>query len=435
MTTRTSAVAQGREAIFPKAEFDRRIEAARHLLAERSIDVLTGPENIFYLAGQQTPGYYTFQALLLPVDGAPVFIVGRYDMQIHRGRRSSTARAYLHPATNRQNLTVEIKALATRVLFERTRAVGVKYIQRSETHRACAEREVILCGGAINSPQLLMLSGVGDPDHLRDMEIAVVVPLTGVGQNLQDHLNSAVKHECAQPITLYGADRPLRAFTIGLQYLVFKTGAGATMHTESGSFLKTRDDVETPDIQHHFITTLVEDHGRKPADRHGFQAHVCQLRPTSRGFIKLKSPDPRAHPLIQPNYLDTEEDRRILRDAIRVTREIFAQKAFDPYRGPELHPGPDIESDRDIDAFLRESAVTCYHPGGTCKMGVGDTAVVDAELVVRGITCLRVVDASIMPNLVSGNTNAPVIMIAEKAADIILGKPPLPAEHVPVAGI
>jgi choline dehydrogenase len=358
---------------------------------------------------------------------------GPYQFTIHDGKRWSAASAYLKPILERPNLTIESHAQVSRIIFEGERAAGVEFVQKKEVVHVRATREVILCGGAVNTPQVLMLSGIGPAETLNRFGIDVVADLDGVGQNLQDHLDCSIQYECTQPITLYSQSNPLNAARTGLQYLLFGTGLATGQGLESGAFLKSRPDLETPDLQYHFIAALMYDHTRRRADRHGFMAHVCQLRPQSRGFISLKSADPLAPPLIQPNYLDAEEDRRALREGVKMAREIFAQKAFDPYRGPELMPGAHARSDEEIDTFVRKTAETIYHPVGTAKMGTGDDAVVDSRLRVYGVEGLRVVDASVMPSLVSGNTNAPTIMIAEKAADMILGRAPLPPESVKVA--
>ena len=357
---------------------------------------------------------------------------GRMDMTIHRGRRCSAARAYLGPALGRPNLALEVGALVTRVLFEGRRAVGVEFARKGRVHRVRAEREVVLAGGAINSPQLLMLSGVGPADELRALDIPVALDLPGVGRNLQDHLEVYVQRECTRPITLYAASRPLAMARIGLEWFLFKRGLAASSHLEAGAFIRSRAGVPHPDIQLHFLPGLINDHGRDAGDCHAFQAHVGPMRPTSVGQVRLGSADPREPPLIEPNYLETEQDRREMRDCVRLTREIFAQRAFDPYRGREITPGAEATSDTDIDAFVRARGETAYHPAGTCRMGVDDMAVTDAETRVRGLEALRVIDASIMPSIVSGNLNAPTIMIAEKASDIILGRAPLPPEDAPV---
>ena len=360
--------------------------------------------------------------------------LGSMERTTYKGRRWSTAMAYLRPVRARANLTVESRTLVTRVLFEGTRAIGVEYVQHGRVVRARAGREVIIAGGAINSPQLLMLSGIGRADGLREHGIEPVADVPGVGENLQDHIETYVQHACTQPITLHSTQNLPAMGRIGVEWLLFRTGLGATNHFEAGGFIRSRAGVRYPDLQFHFLPIAITYDGRDKVDRHGFQAHMGPMRPTSTGWIRLSSNDPRQAPRIQFNYLTTEGDRREFRDGIRLTREIFAQKAFDPYRGPELSPGPAVTSDADIDAHLRRKAESAYHPSCTCKMGADSDpmAVVDGELRVRGVEALRVVDASIMPAVVSGNLNVPTIMIAEKAADIILGRPPLPPAAVPV---
>jgi|SRR5579871_53460 len=358
---------------------------------------------------------------------------GPYQVTIYEGRRWSAASAYLRPVLGRKNLKIESHAHVTRVLFEGKRAVGIEYQQKKQVHQARATREVVLSGGAVNTPQVLMLSGIGDADLLRRFGIGVVQDLKGVGRNLQDHLDCSIQYECTQPITFYSQARPLSAARTGLEYVLFRSGLATGQGLESGAFIKSRPDFETPDLQFHFIAALMYDHTRRPADRHGFMAHVCQLRPESRGTIALKSADPLVAPLIQPNYLEAEEDRRALREGVKIAREVFAQAAFDPYRGPELMPGAHVRTDEQIDSFVRKTAETIYHPVGSAKMGTDSESVVDPQLRVYGVDGLRVVDASVMPALVSGNTNAPTIMIAEKASDMILGQKPLPPEHVMIA--
>ncbi|MCC7049729.1 MAG: choline dehydrogenase [Alphaproteobacteria bacterium] len=356
---------------------------------------------------------------------------GPMDMTIHQGRRWSAAMAYLHPARARPNLTVRTRALSARVLVERGRAVGVEYRQHGRQAVARAEREVILAGGAINSPQLLLLSGIGDADQLRKVGVAPVHQLPGVGRNLQDHLELWIQHECTQPITLHSVNNPLVRAKVGIEWFLFKTGLGTSAHLESGAFIRSEAGVRHPDIQYHFLPSVVNDHGRVPSTCHSFQAHVGSMRATSTGAITLRSADPAVHPLIDPNYLANERDRWEMRACVKLTREIFSQKAFDPYRGRELLPGPEVRTDAEIDAYVRARADSAYHPCGSCKMGTDAMAVVDPQCRVRGLEGLRVVDASIMPSIVSGNLNAPTIMIAEKAADMILGKAPLPPSNAP----
>ena len=360
--------------------------------------------------------------------------LGPMDMTTYRGRRWSAAMAYLRPARARSNLTVEPGCLVTRVVFAGTRAVGVEYLRDGRLVRIRARREVIVSGGAINSPQVLLLSGIGDADALKQRGITPVADVPGVGENLQDHIETYVQHACTQPITLHATQNLLAKGRIGLEWLLFRTGLGATNHFEAGGFIRSQAGVRHPDLQYHFLPIAITYDGKETVDQHGFQAHVGPMRPTSRGSIRLASADPREPPRILFNYLATEGDRREFRDGVRLTREIFAQKAFDPFRGAELSPGPAVTSDAALDAHLRRKAESAYHPSCTCTMGADDDplAVVDGDLRVRGTEGLRVVDASVMPAVVSGNLNAPTIMIAEKAADLILGRPALPPSEVPV---
>jgi len=354
------------------------------------------------------------------------------DMTVHDGRRWSAAVAYLKPAMTRPNLTVWTRALTTRVLFDGYRAVGVELAKGNTRAEVRAEREVILCGGAVNSPQTLLLSGVGPADDLTEHGIPVVRDLPGVGKNLQDHLEVYVQHACTQPITLYSALKPWNQAKIGFDWLVFKKGLGASSHFEAGGFIRSRAGIEHPDLQYHFLPIAMNYDGSNPAGSHGFQAHVGPMRSQSRGEITLASADPKAPPRILFNYMSQEADRQEFRAAIRLTREVFAQKAFDPFRGAELAPGPEVQSDQEIDAFVRQHVESAYHPSCTCKMGTDPMAVVDGAAQVHGLEGLRVVDASIMPDIVSGNLNAPTIMLAEKLADTIRGKTPLPASDAPV---
>ncbi|KAF7249657.1 Choline dehydrogenase, mitochondrial [Varanus komodoensis] len=351
-----------------------------------------------------------------------------------RGQRWSTASAYLHPALSRPNLSAEDGTLVTKVLFEGTKAVGVEYVKNGEKKKVFASKEVILSGGAINSPQLLMLSGVGNSDDLKKLGIPVVCHLPGVGQNLQDHLELYVQQECTQPVTLYNSQKPLQMIKIGLEWLWKFTGSGATAHLETGGFIRSQPGVSHPDIQFHFLPSQVIDHGRVPSQREAYQVHIGPMRSTSIGWLKLKSTDPREHPILEPNYLSAERDMWEFRQCVKLAREIFAQEAFDKFRGPEIQPGRHVQTDGEIDAFVRQKADSAYHPSCTCKMGQSSdpNAVVDPQTRVIGTENLRVVDASVMPSIVSGNLNAPTIMIAEKAADIIKGLPSLQEKNVPV---
>ncbi|KAK7115432.1 uncharacterized protein [Littorina saxatilis] len=361
---------------------------------------------------------------------------GWMDMTIWEGKRWNSSTGYLRPVLYRPNLRVVSQALTTRVLFDGKRAVGLEYVQAGQKQQVRAEREVILCGGAINSPQLLMLSGVGNARDLRALDVPVVADLPGVGENLQDHLEVYVQQKCTKPITLYSAQWkfPHNMVRIGLEWFTNSTGDGATAHLESGGFIRSRPGVTHPDIQYHFLPSTVNDHGRVVGPCHAYQVHVGPLRPTSRGFMKLRSRDPNEHPRIVPNYLSTEEDVLEMRESIRLSRELFAQKAFDPYRAEELAPGPNITSDKDLDEYNRNMADSAYHPSCTNKMGSPNDpmTVVDPQTRVIGLEGLRVVDSSIMPSVVSGNLNGPTIMVAEKAADIMLGKKPLPKSKAPV---
>ena len=358
---------------------------------------------------------------------------GHYQLTIRDSKRCSTAVAYLRPALKRPNLTVEVDALASRILFEGRKAVGIEYMKGGQVRKATAAREVILAGGVINSPQLLMLSGIGAAAELRRHGIDVVADLPGVGKNLQDHLDCCVINRCLQPITLHSQTNPIVQTMTGIQYMLFKSGLARSNGLESGGFIKTRPELEIPDIQLHFVAAVLQDHGRAKSPGHGFTVHLCQLRPESRGYVGIRSADARDHAVIQPNYLESEVDRRAMREGVRAVRNILRQGAMRPYLGDELEPGAAVDSDAALDAWVRGSAETIYHPVGTARMGTDPMAVVDGRCQVHGIGNLRVVDASVMPTLVGGNTNAPTIMIGEKISDDILGKAPPAPLHVRLA--
>ena len=359
--------------------------------------------------------------------------LGPMDMTVDGGERWSAAKGYLRPVLDRPNLTLELGNLTHRILFDGKTAVGVEYAGHDGSLlQAHAEREVIVSAGAINSPQLLMLSGIGDADALREHDIPVVQHVPGVGQNLQDHLEVYVQYACTQPISLYPVLKPWNRALVGLQWLTARKGPGASNQFEAGGFIRSRAGVEHPDLQYHFLPIAISYDGRAPQEGHGFQAHVGPMRSQSRGSVTLTGRDPRRAPRIVFNYLSRPEDMEEFRAGIRLTREIFAQAAFDPFRGGELAPGADLSSDAELDAFVRAKAESAYHPSCSCKMGEDDMAVVDGRTRVHGVENLRVVDASIMPSIVSGNLNAPTIMLAEKAADMILGKEPPPASDAPV---
>ena len=343
------------------------------------------------------------------------------------GRRASTARGYLDQAKGRPNLTIITHATTDRILFSGKRAIGVAFLEgnSSDITTVHATREVLLCAGAIASPQILQRSGVGASDLLRQFDIPVVHDLPGVGQNLQDHLEMYLQYECKQPVSLYPALKWYNQPQIGLEWMLKGTGIGASNHFEAGGFIRSSDEFEWPNIQYHFLPIAINYNGSNAIEAHGFQAHVGSMRSPSRGRVHLKSRDPRQHPSILFNYMSTEQDWQEFRDSIRLTREIMHQPALDPYRGRELNLGADCVTDAQLDEFVRQHAETAYHPSCTNKMGTDDMAVVDGQGRVHGLEGLRVVDASIMPLIITGNLNATTIMIGEKIADHIRGRQPL----------
>jgi len=354
---------------------------------------------------------------------------GTFDRNISRGRRISAARAYLHPVMDRPNLTVRCRTQVSRVLFEGRRAVGVEVWRgRGRTERITAG-EVILAGGAINSPQLLQLSGVGDVGHLASLGIEPVVDLPGVGENLQDHLEVYLQHACRQPVSVAPYMKWRNRPYVGLRWLLFKTGPGATNHFEGGAFVRSNSEVTYPNVMLHFLPIAVRYDGSAPAGGHGYQVHVGPMYSDARGRIRITSKDPKAHPALRFNYLSTAQDRREWVEAVRCARAILNQPAFEPYNGGELSPGPGVETDEEILGWVASDGETALHPSCTAKMGTDPLAVVDpASMQVHGVEALRVVDASVMPFITNGNIYAPTMMIAEKAADLILGNTPLPPE-------
>ncbi|ELL4315040.1 choline dehydrogenase [Pseudomonas aeruginosa] len=344
------------------------------------------------------------------------------------GRRAATGRGYLDQARGRPNLTIVTHALSDRILFSGKRAIGVSYLVGNGDHpvTAHARREVLVCSGAIASPQLLQRSGVGPAALLRDLDIPVVHDLPGVGANLQDHLELYLQYACKQPVSIYPATKWWNQPAIGAQWLFLGKGLGASNQFEAGGFIRTREAFEWPNIQFHFLPVAINYNGSKGVQEHGFQAHMGSMRSPSRGRIHLKSRDPRQHPSILFNYMSHEQDWQEFRDGIRLTREIMNQPALDPYRGRELSPGVSVQSDAELDEFIRNHAETAFHPSCSCKMGSDDMAVVDGQGRVHGMEGLRVVDASIMPLIITGNLNATTIMMAEKIADRIRGRQPLP---------
>ena len=355
------------------------------------------------------------------------------DMTVGNGRRCSAANAYLRPAMRRPNLAVRTHALATAVQFAGRRAIGVRYQRGGAAHVARVRREVIVCAGSINSPQLLKLSGVGPGGELAALGIATVHDLPGVGENLQDHLEFYFQVASREPVTLYSQMSLWRRALIGARWLLTHDGLGASNHFETGGFIRSRAGVRYPDIQFHFLPLAVSYDGSSLAREHGFQAHVGPMRSQSQGSVRLRSAAPTDKPIISFNYMSRAEDWLEMRACVRLTREIFAQPAFDRYRGREIQPGERVRTDEEIDAFIREKVESAYHPSCTCKMGsVSDPmAVVDKEARVIGVEALRVVDSSIMPSITTGNLNAPTIMLAEKAADHIRGRSLLPRASAP----
>ncbi|MEO8460897.1 MAG: choline dehydrogenase [Dokdonella sp.] len=344
---------------------------------------------------------------------------GYYQVTQKNGARCSAATGYLDPARERENLTIITRAFAERVVIDRGRAVAVDY-RRHGRHERIEAGEIILAGGTLNSPQLLMLSGIGPADHLRDHGIAVNHDSRGVGENLQDHLDICTMYRCTQPITY---DRT-NDIAVALQFLLRRSGIGTSNIAETGGFVRTRLARDKRcDVQFHFVPAQLDDHGRNRLPGYGFTLHACGLRPESRGKVRLKSTNPAEPIAIHANYLSDANgnDLSVMIEAARLSRQIIAQAPFAPYRGEEIFPGTEVADDAELEAFVRRKAETIYHPIGTCRMGSDQTAVVDSELRVRGIAALRVVDASVMPTLPGGNTNAPTIMIAERAADLIRG--------------
>lgn len=344
------------------------------------------------------------------------------------GRRSSTARGYLDQAKKRSNLTIITHALTNRILFADKKAIGVEYLEgEGDTlHTANARKEVLLCAGAIASPQILQRSGVGPAALLEQFAIPLVHDLPGVGENLQDHLEMYLQYECKQPVSLYPALKWYNQPKIGAEWLFNGTGIGASNQFEAGGFIRSDASFAWPNIQYHFLPVAINYNGTNAVEAHGFQCHVGSMRSKSRGRVQLTSRDPRHHPSILFNYMADEQDWTEFRAAIRLTREIINQPALDPFRGQEISPGPECQTDEELDEFVRNHGETAYHPCGTCKMGEDDMAVVDGEGRVHGLQGLRVVDASIMPLIITGNLNATTIMIGEKIADNIRGNTPLP---------
>jgi choline dehydrogenase len=404
---------------FKKAENNERLYDDFHgqggplNVAERPY---TNPLSQIFVAAAQQAGI----PLNPDFNGAVQAGCGLFQVTQKNGARCSAAAAYLHPAESRPNLTIVTKALATRVAVEHGRAVALDYMQGRKRRTVRARREIVLAGGAFNSPQLLLLSGIGPADELRAVGIAVAHDLPGVGKNLQDHLNVNILQHAAPKTTLDDKAKLLQSIPVALEWALYRTGPGTSNVAEAGAFIVSGLGAATPDIQYHFIPAQVVDHARTKLDGYGITLHACCLRPQSRGEVRLTSADPLAPPAIDPNYLAASYDLKILIDGICRGRDILGAPAFRPWLGEERIPGAAAQSDAELEHFIRAAAETEYHPVGTCKMGSDAMAVVDESLRVRGIDGLRVIDASIMPTLVSGNTNAPTIMIAEKGAAMML---------------
>lgn len=377
--------------------------------------------SVFFSAVQQA-GY----ELTDDVNGFKQEGFAAFDRNIRRGRRWSASRAYLHPVMDRQNLKVETKVFVTKILFEGKKAIGVEVIRsRGKTEKIFGD-EIILCGGSINSPQLLQLSGVGNAKELAALGIPVVHDLPGVGENLQDHLEVYVQHACKQPVSVYPALKWYNKPWVGLMWLLFKKGPAASNHFEGGGFARSNEDVEYPNLMFHFLPIAIRYDGTSPSGGHGYQVHIGPMYSDARGSVKIKSKDPFEHPALIFNYLSTVQDRQEWVEAIRCARQILSQPAFEPYNGGEIQPGPSVETDEEILQWVARDGETAYHPSCTCKMGIDDMAVVDPKTMkVHGVEGLRVVDSSVMPYVPNGNNYAPTMMLAEKAADLILGNEPL----------
>jgi choline dehydrogenase len=353
----------------------------------------------------------------------------RFDRNVHRGRRLSASRAYLHPVMGRPNLEVVTRAMVSRIMFDGTRATGVEYLVRGKTERVTAG-EIVLCGGAFNTPQLLQLSGVGNADELGPLGVDMVHHLPGVGENMQDHLEVYIQHASKLPVSIQPWMAMWRRPLVGLMWL-FRKGPGATNHFEAGGFLRSNDQVAWPNLMFHFLPIAIRYDGTSSAGGHGYQVHVGPMYSKSMGTVKITSTDPLHKPALRFNYLSTEQDRREWVEAVRCARDIFTQEAFAPYDGGELSPGPTVQTDEEILEWVRRDGETALHPSCTARMGTDDMSVTDPlTMKVHGLEGVRVVDASAMRYVTNGNIYAPVMMLAEKAADLVLGNTPLPPEQV-----
>ncbi|KPD20351.1 choline dehydrogenase [Idiomarina abyssalis] len=346
---------------------------------------------------------------------------GAMHMTVKNGVRWSAANAYLRPAMSRPNLAIKTGVQVSKVLLEDKRAIGVELYEKNNTARFFVNKEVLLSAGSIGSPHILQLSGIGNNETLSAAGIETQHELPGVGENLQDHLEFYFQYQCKKPLTLNSKLGPLSKLAIGVRWILFKTGLGATNHFESCGFIRSKEGVEWPDLQYHFLPAAIRYDGKSAFEGHGFQLHIGHNKPKSRGWVKVKSSDPFTSPQIQFNYLQHQDDIEAFRACVRLSREIIAQPAMDEYRGQEIQPGKDIVTDEQIDAFVRDAVESAYHPCGSCRMGAedDDMAVIDSQMRVRGLQGLRVIDSSVFPTIPNGNLNAPTIMVAERAADII----------------
>ena len=409
---------------FIRAEDQERGESERHgvggPLGVSDLQHVNDLSRVFIQAAEQAEFYRNVN-----FNGAVQRGFGLYQVTQRNGRRCSSARGYLKPIRSRRNLVVRTGAFTQELNMSGTRVTGVRYRRRGMSRSVTAEREVLLCGGSINSPHLMMLSGIGPSAMLEQAGVRVRHELQQVGRNLQDHLDVMTLTRCSQPVTY----DHLNELMVGLRYYLYHEGIGTSNIAEAGGFLASgRAQRNRPDIQFHFVPALLDDHGRNRLPGDGYTVHACNLRPKSRGHLALRSSDPKQPVAIYANYLSEPEDVEMMLECIHHSREILSQPAFKPFRGHEIHPGGDVNDRAGLIEFIRNKAESIYHPVGTCRMGTDDDAVVDPELRVRGLDGLRVVDASIMPTLIGGNTNAPTIMIAEKAAAMMLGEAPLVAE-------
>ncbi|HSG15647.1 MAG TPA: choline dehydrogenase [Anaerolineae bacterium] len=388
----------------------------------------TGPLFDAFFAAVQQAGY----SLTDDLNGFKQEGFAKFDRNIHRGRRISASKAYLHPVMKRANLEVLTRAFVARILFEGQRAIGVEVVVGNRRSRKLYAGDIICCGGAINSPQLLQLSGVGQAGELEALGIPVVQDLPGVGENLQDHLEVYVQHSCKQPVSMYPALKWYNQPWIGIKWLFFRSGPAATNHFEAGGFVRSNDDVAYPNVMFHFLPVAIRYDGTLPSSGHGYQLHVGPMYSDARGSVKIKSVDPYTHPALRFNYLSTDQDRREWVEAVGCARNILEQPAFDDFSGGEISPGASVGNDAEILDWVARDGETAYHPSCTCKMGQGSMAVVDPKnMKVHGLEGLRVVDASVLPYVTNGNIYAPTMMVAEKAADLIKGNTvltPIPAD-------